>query len=222
MDIGNVTKADTFKSFIHQSYKNTQLLFSSETFKQNFRKIPRRESSFLVKLQNLQMNSFTYFSGFWLNVSIILFITFGRTLPLTKTVVSCKYNNLFEYISSYLKNSRSPAARAPQLFTQNNYLWSNIRLVSKKIQDIYFMKQRTRRAYTVNFNLRNNYGRYLFLQNASLQMFGRFLNLPWFLNMPCFLDILGFHPSASTRKAQLSVAATTVRSTDLPKCNVNT
>ena len=150
MDIGNVTKADTFKSFIHQSYKNTQLLFSSETFKQNSRKIPRRESSFLVKLQNLQMNSFTYFSGFWLNVSVILFITFGRTLPLTKTIVSCKYNNLFEYISSYLKNSRSPATRAPQLFTQNNYLWSNIRLILKNIQDIYFMKQRTRRA----FNLR--------------------------------------------------------------------
>lgn len=134
MDIGNVTKADTFKSFIHQNYKNTQLLFSSETFKQNSRKIPRRESSFLVKLQNLQMNSFTYFSRFWLNVSVILFITFGRTLPLTKTVASCKYNNLFEYISSYLKNSRSTATRAPQLFTQNNYLLSNIRLILKRFR----------------------------------------------------------------------------------------
>ena len=27
MEVGNITKAATFKSFLHQSYKNTQLLF---------------------------------------------------------------------------------------------------------------------------------------------------------------------------------------------------
>ena len=32
MEIGNVTKAATFKSFLHQSYKNTQLLFLWQCF----------------------------------------------------------------------------------------------------------------------------------------------------------------------------------------------
>ena len=32
MEIGNVTKAATFKSFLHESYKNTQLLFFVSAF----------------------------------------------------------------------------------------------------------------------------------------------------------------------------------------------
>ena len=32
MKIGNVSKAATFKSFFHQSYKNTQLLFCDSSF----------------------------------------------------------------------------------------------------------------------------------------------------------------------------------------------
>ena len=32
MKVGNITKAATFKSFLHQNYKNTQLLFLWEWF----------------------------------------------------------------------------------------------------------------------------------------------------------------------------------------------
>ena len=32
MEVGNVTKAATFKSFLHLSYKNTQLLFYDSVF----------------------------------------------------------------------------------------------------------------------------------------------------------------------------------------------
>ena len=32
MEIGNIKKAATFKSFLHLSYKNTQLLFCDRAF----------------------------------------------------------------------------------------------------------------------------------------------------------------------------------------------
>ena len=32
MEVGNITKASTFKSFPHLSYKNTQLLFCDSAF----------------------------------------------------------------------------------------------------------------------------------------------------------------------------------------------
>ena len=32
MEVGNITKAATFKSFLHLSYKNTQLLFCDSAF----------------------------------------------------------------------------------------------------------------------------------------------------------------------------------------------
>ena len=44
------------------------------------------------------------------------------------------------------------------------------------------------------------------------------LTLPWWGG----LSTKKFHPSASTRRAQLNVAATAVRSTDLLNCNVKT
>ena len=33
MEVGNITKAATFKGFLHLSYKNTQLLFCDSDFK---------------------------------------------------------------------------------------------------------------------------------------------------------------------------------------------
>ena len=36
MEIGNVSKAATFKSFLHLSYKNTQFLFLRQCFLINF------------------------------------------------------------------------------------------------------------------------------------------------------------------------------------------
>ena len=32
MEVGNITKLATFKSFLHQSYKNAQLLFCDSAF----------------------------------------------------------------------------------------------------------------------------------------------------------------------------------------------
>ena len=51
---------------------------SSETFKQNPRKIPTKKFIF-SKVEGSKMISFTHFSMFLLKVSVTLSMTFGRT-----------------------------------------------------------------------------------------------------------------------------------------------
>ena len=115
-----------------------------------------RKSSFLVKLNVLKMNSFTcVFKVFTIRLSNLIHEFWEGCFLKPKLLLVL---DRLIYLNVSIGTSKIHFPRPPgasQFFTQNTYSGLKIRPALKTIHDTYFMKQKTRPAYTCknNYNL---------------------------------------------------------------------